>query len=160
MKSATPTVAIIGTEGAGKTVLTAVLAKRLGDPEGGMFLNAQGPRTLKHVERVWNILQGGDWPEGNPAGELFELRWKLEIKGSEMCEVRFIECAGQDIRVLFEGEQFDSAPTPELRDLAQYCAQSDIYIFLINPGDFIGKKNPESRSSNEAAIKAAIDTLS
>ena len=152
--------AIIGTEGAGKTVLTAVLAKRLGDPAGGMFLNAKGPKTLKHVEKVWSTLQGGDWPEGNPAGELFELRWKLEIEGHYVCDVRFIESAGQDIRLLFEGEQFEDAPTPELKGLAEYCRQADIIIFLINLGDFIGNKQSLAKASNEAAIKAAMDTLS
>jgi hypothetical protein len=155
-----PSVAIIGTEGAGKTVLTAVLAKRLGDPAGGMFLNAKGPKTLKHVEKVWSTLQGGDWPEGNPAGELFELRWKLEIEGNYVCDVRFIESAGQDIRLLFEGEQFEDAPTPELKGLAEYCGQADIIIFLINLGDFIGNKQSLAKASNEAAIKAAMDTLS
>jgi len=115
----TPSVSIVGTEGAGKTVLTAVLAKRLGNPESGMFLNAQGPRTLKHVEKVWSILQNEDWPEGNPAGELFQLRWNLEIDGEHVCDVRFIEAAGQDFRVLFEDEQFDNASTPELKKLAE-----------------------------------------
>jgi hypothetical protein len=140
--------------------LTAVLAKRLGDPAGGMFLNAKGPKTLKHVEKVWSTLQGGDWPEGNPAGELFELRWKLEIDGYYVCDVRFIESAGQDIRLLFEGEQFENAPTPELKSLAEYCGQADIVIFLVNLGDFIGNKHSLAKASNEAAIKAAMDTLS
>lgn len=158
--NSTPSVAMIGTEGAGKTVLTAVLAKRLGNPESGMFFNPQGPRTLKHVEKVWNILQGGDWPEGNPAGELFELQWKLEIDGYYVSDVRFIEAPGNEFRSLFEGEQYDKPSTPELRSLAEYCGQSEIVIFLVNLADFIGKKGWDSKASNESAIKAAMDTLS
>src|SRR5436190_300979 len=101
-----PSVAIIGTEGSGKTVLTTTLARRLSTIDArGVFLNPQGVATLRYVERVWQILQDGDWPPSTPTGDLFELRWKLELIGELESPVRLIDAAGQDLRLLFGEEK-------------------------------------------------------
>lgn len=159
----TPTIAIIGMEGAGKTVLTATLAKRLSSIDSrGMFLNPQGVKTLKYVERVWQTLQSGDWPPSTPPGELFELSWKLQIVGEMECNVRLVDAAGQDLRLLFGDEQIhamDSLPA-HLHSLAEYCRSAEIMLFLINLRDLVGEGNAEQKIANEAAIKSAMDYLS
>lgn len=161
--ASSPTVAIIGMEGSGKTVLATTLAKRLSTIDArGIFLNPQGVATLKYIEGVWRILQSGDWPPSTPQGELFELKWKFEIVGELVSDVRLIDAAGQDLRMLFGDEQINSVESlPEqLRLLAEYCRSAHIVLFLINLGDFVGEGNPEHRTANEAAIKAAMDYLS
>ena len=158
-----PAIAIIGTEGSGKTVLTTTLAKRLSTIDSrGVFLNPQGVGTLKYVEKVWQTLQQGDWPPSTPPGQLFELRWKLEIIGEMESEVRLVDAAGQDLRLLFgEDRVADTKSLPEfLRRLAEYCRCADIVLFLINLKDFTGQGNPQQRTENEAAIKGAMDYLS
>jgi len=157
-----PSIAIIGTEGSGKTVLTTTLAKRLSTIDSrGVFLNPQGVGTLKYVEKVWQTLQQGDWPPSTPPGQLFQLRWKLEIVGEMESEVRLVDAAGQDLRLLFgEDRVSDIGSLPEaLRQLAEYCRCADIVLFLINLKDFTGQGNPQQRTENEAAIKGAMDYL-
>ena len=158
-----PSLAIIGTEGSGKTVLTCILAKRLSTIDSrGVFLNPQGVGTLKYVEKVWQTLQHGDWPPSTPPGELFELRWKFEIIGEMESEVRLVDAAGQDLRLLFGEDRvanINSLPD-SLRALAEYCRSADIVLFLVNLKDFIGEGNPQQRTENEAAMKGAMDHLS
>jgi hypothetical protein len=160
--TAGPSIAIIGTEGSGKTVLTTVLAKHLSRIDSrGIFLNPQGVATLRYVERVWQTLQDGDWPPSTNPGELFELRWKLEMVGELESPVRLIDAAGQDLRVLFGEEKVNDRNLPEsLRNLADYCRSADIILFLINLKDFEGQADPRRRTDNEAAIKSAMDYLS
>lgn len=159
----TPAIAIIGTEGSGKTVLITTLAKQSTTIESrGVFLNPQGVQTLKYVERAWQTLQQGDWPPATPPGQLSELRWKLEIDGEVESEVRLVDAAGEDLRALFaEDRVADASSLPEtLQKLNEYCRRADIVIFLINLRDFTGQGNPHRRTENEAAIKAAMDDLS
>ncbi len=159
----TPRIAIIGTEGAGKTVLITALAKRLSTIDArGVFLNPQGVKTLKYVEGVWQTLQSGEWPPSTPPGDKVELRWKFQIVGEIESDVRLIDAAGQDLRLLFGDEQImskDGLPA-HLEALADYCRNADIILFLINLKDFLGEGDPQQRTANEAAIKSAMDYLS
>lgn len=168
-KSTGPSIAIIGTEGSGKTILTAVLARRFGRlnlnrPDDQLvFLNPQNVATMRYVERVWQVLQGGDWPPSTPPGELFELLWKFEVRGEDMeCQVRLVDAAGQDLRLLFGEEKIHRMEDlPEaLRELAAYCRSADIVLFLVNLKDFEGEGDALRRTDNEAAIKIAMDYLS
>jgi len=122
-------------------------------------MDPQGARTLKYVERVWQILQSGQWPPSTAPGELFELKWKLEIAGKFDGEMRLIDAAGQDMRLLFgddEIQSIESLPS-HLRPLAEYCRGADIFLFLVNLKDFIGHDDPNRRIVNEAFLKSALD---
>jgi hypothetical protein len=164
----TPSIAIVGTEGSGKTVLIATLAKRLSTVNSqGVFLNPQGVVTLKYIEKIWQTLQQGDWPPSTPPGQLFDLRWNLEITGNKITgdmksDVRLVDAPGQDLRLLFGEEKFgDIQSLPQrLKQLAEYCHNTDIVLFLIDLGAFIGEGNSQQRTDNEAAIKSAMDFLS
>ena len=161
-QTTSPVIAVIGTEGSGKTVLTTTLAKRLSTIDAsGVFLNPD-IKTLKYVEGVWHTLQSGDWPPSTPPGELFELKWKFQVIGEMECDVRLIDSPGQDLRQLFGGEQIlanEPLPTKHMQLLAEYCRAADIILFLINLKDFIGQGDPKQRTDNQAAMKAAMDYL-
>ena len=159
---APPRIAIIGTEASGKTVLITVLAKRYSHVDAeGLFLNPLDNATLKFVERTYQILAAGDWPASSPVGQLFKLRWRLQVKRDPHCncEIRLVDSAGQDLRRIFGNDQ-DIRSLPEhLRDLADYCRSADIVICLINLKDFVGEKDPLRRMDTEAVIKSALEFL-
>jgi NAD(P)H-dependent FMN reductase len=81
--------------------------------------------------------------------------------GELECDVRLIDAAGQDLRLLFGDEQILSVESlpGRLQALAEYCRAADIILFLINLKDFLGQGDPEQRTANEAAIKSAMDYL-
>ncbi|MDR2438506.1 MAG: hypothetical protein LBE12_03910, partial [Planctomycetaceae bacterium] len=56
-----PQVAIVGTEGSGKTVLASVWAKRMTQRQDEIFLDPKGFNTGMYVERVWATLNRGEW---------------------------------------------------------------------------------------------------
>lgn len=157
-----PNIAVIGTEGSGKTVLITTLAKRLSVIDSrGIFFNPKDSKTLKYVEKVWSTLQSEKWPPSTPPGDLFSLAWKLEIVGQFECDLRLVDTAGQDLRILFGDDQIyslESLPS-HLQDLAKYCRESDIILFPINLKDYLGQDKSEQRIANEAAMKAAMDYL-
>ena len=157
-----PTVAIIGTEGSGKTVFITTLAKRLSvENKLGAFMNPQDRRTVQYIEKVWTILNNSEWPASTSPGELFELEWTLEWRDGLRVDIRLVDCAGQDLRALFADEQ---AANPEgmpeqLRQLADYSRAANIVLLMVNLKDFIGESNDERRTSNEWALKYALDLL-
>jgi hypothetical protein len=162
---AIPQVAIIGTEGSGKTVLISTLAHRFGAiSQNGLFLNPLDNQTLKYVESQWGILSRGEWPAGTPMGQLVELKWRLHCNhsSSAVCELRLVDCSGQDLRLIFSRDEADAASNlPEhLQKLVEYCRSADIVICLVNIKDFLGENNQERRIDNQIVIKAALDRLS
>lgn len=162
-QSTVPTIAIIGMEGAGKTVLAATLAKRFStaNPHDVLIVPI-GVKTLTYVEHVWSILQRGEWPPSTPPGEMFELRWNYRVADIFDCEVRLVDIAGQDLRLLFGAERIhdiESLPT-HLRTIAEYCNAADIVLYVVNLRDFLGESEHERRIANEAVLKSAMDCLS
>jgi hypothetical protein len=148
-------IAIIGTEGSGKTVLLTVLAKRFGTYEPNrIFMNPTG-KTLRVVETNWNRLNKGQWPKSNIAGAKFiDLQWSCKTPSGEEFDLRAIDCAGQDLRRLF-----DENPPEALAPLAEYVLSAQVVLFLINPSDFIGEADEVQVIENYAAIKDAMDQL-
>lgn len=156
-----PVIAVIGTEGAGKTVLTCVLAHRFSTPRGqGVFLEPVGASTVKYVSKVWALLNQGEWPPSTPPGELHALHFRLHLPDGRFVSLCSFDAAGQDFRRLFESEQILSTNLPgKLQEIAAYCRQSNVVIFVVNAGDFIDEPNIDRRSGTEAAIKGALDLI-
>ena len=155
-----PQIAIIGTEGSGKTVLTTVLAKKLATPVNGVWLNPQDAKTEKYVERTWNTLRRGKWVPSTPPGTLFELSWKLQA-GELECPMRMVDSAGQDLRKLFsdDGWSDDSNISDHDRLFIDYIQNSTILLVLINLRDFLGEADEERHIENRVVIKGVLDKL-
>lgn len=154
-------VAILGTEGAGKTVLMAVMAWVFRHERKGIRLIPATAQTSQHVAKIWTYIQEGGWPPSNPEGQLRELKWELEINGSPNCTLRFLEISGQDFRGLFGQDQFvnvESLPAHK-QELARHVHSADIVCFLVNLGDFIGESDISRREESQWALKAALDSV-
>jgi hypothetical protein len=157
----TPQIALIGTEGSGKTVLTTVLAKRfsIATPDG-LFLNPHGIKTMQYIEDVWNELQNGRWVPSTPAGQRFELKWSFQYKGKSS-PMRLIDTAGQDLRRLYSDEGYKDINNLSEQDkkFVEYVHNSTILLVLVNLGDFIGVSDSRKKTANQAVLKEFLDSV-
>lgn len=155
-------VAIVGIEGSGKTVLATMLAKRYCERRAGApFFEAMSINTVRLVEKCWSTLQNCEWPPSTPIGEMSALHWRVHFSDSQVCDLKMIDAAGQDLRQLF-GEQrindFDALPQ-HLKNLADCICNANIVLLLVNLGDICGVSDSLRRQENEFAAKFIIDYL-
>ena len=157
-----PNIAIIGTQGAGKTVLITTLAHHLSESDGeGLSLKPQNTRTFKYVEKNWHILNNREWPSHTAAGNSFDLRWDLELSTSERHiggEMRFVDASGHDLRLIFaeEDELTPDALPDKLQQVAGYCRTADIVVFAVNLKDYIAKPGSCDHIDNQAILMSAM----
>ncbi len=156
-------IAIVGTDGAGKTVLTTCLAKGFQNHSAdGTWLEPLTAATTEYVEKAWEKLTNSDWPDGTIVGHSFDLRWRLHLGNGTSCALRIIDAAGQTLRHLFAEEQINDFDQLDerIRPLAEYVRMADIVLFLVNLRDFAGEANTNNKVSNQWALKYAMDYLS
>jgi GTPase SAR1 family protein len=156
----TPQIALIGTEGSGKTVLTTVLANKLSQAtSNGLCMIPIGAETAKYIEFAWATLQSGEWVPSTPAGKLFALHWNLKI-GNQQAEMKLIDSAGQDLRKLFGNEAYQDPNLPEQdKLLIKYIRSSSILIILINLRDFIAETNIGRKIESQMSLKEALEFI-
>lgn len=147
-------VAVVGTEGSGKTVFLSVLARKYGKPEpGSPWFNPLG-KTLRYVDNVWHTLNEGQWPSSTIKGTTHELNWQVEFPSGEKTNLKALDCAGQDLRQIFTSDQVPEA----LKPLTDYIRSADLVLFTVNLGDFVGLHSNET-TENILALKLSMDVL-
>ena len=160
----TPSIAIIGLEGSGKTVLMTVLAKKLTSlPEAGGYMNPIGTQTMRQVENTWATLQRGEWPPFTSPEEIFSLTWKMYIQRDDQqieSDVRLIDMAGQSTRMLFGGDDFQSETREYLKPFVEYISNASVVLFVLNIKDYIAETDEARRIDNQVVLKSALDQLS
>lgn len=162
MPSAEKSVAIVGTEGAGKTVLLTVLTNKLADTKNPTYLECLNRQANRFKNENWEILQNQDWPAGTPEGRHFDLLFRLHSAQGATYLLRALDFSGQNFRKLFASEQINQNrdQLPEnLRSLADYLQSARIVIVLINLTDFMDPPDAGTRSDNEWALKYCLDYL-
>jgi hypothetical protein len=154
--------AVVGTEGSGKTVLTTVLAKRYSiHKPGSPFFEALSKKTLDYVENGWQALNNGEWPESTALGELPQLQWKVHFGEDLCCELKMSDTAGQDLRELFGTERvrdYNTLPKP-LKDLTDVVMGADILVVLLNLKDFLGDADPGRQNETIWTTKYLLDCI-
>lgn len=152
-------IAVIGSEGSGKTILICTLAKRFAAVQPGRpALIAKDRATAMYVERAWSYLQNQEWPPSTRPGELASLTWQI-AQDSQRTDLKMLDVAGQDLRQLFsEGRAnaIDQLPG-ELAQIVDYVRNADIFVLLVNLADFLGESNPEKRLGTEWTLRGLLD---
>jgi hypothetical protein len=152
------TIAVVGTEGSGKTVLLTVLAKWFSDGKDGILITPQNRATNKFVEEVWNTLTSKEWPPSTPPGVLVHLHWKVEAPGGFTANLNVNDCAGQDLRYLFAEEGLkDSGLSEKIQSLVKSIRDADIVLFVVNLRDFVAEKDPNRLTDNQWFLQYAMD---
>jgi GTPase SAR1 family protein len=152
-----PQIAIVGTEGSGKTILASVWAKQMSSNIDGAFLHPQGWETAEYVEKVWNNLNNGEWWKSTEAGYAFELQWTLHI-GQQSFPLKLIDSAGQDLRELFSKDTHKQKNLSGIqRELLEYIQTASIVIIVVNLLHFRGEPDGLKRKQNEFVLKEVVD---
>lgn len=158
-----PNVAIIGTEGAGKTVFITTLAHLLMQKAiRGISLRAfQNAATFKYIEKNWHRLQNREWPDHTAAGKSPDLKWSLRIDGKPSGNLRVLDASGHDIRTIFADDNIVSSETfPEaLKKIAEYCRTSDVAVLVVNLEDYEKRLVSTDHIDNEAVLMSVLDYL-
>lgn len=157
-------IAIVGTRGAGKTVLVTVLAKCLSTPKNGAVLIPDDHRIAEYVELNYAKLQRGEWLDSTNVPT--KLSWKLRVKGREDQRLTLLDCPGEDIQRLFAQRHFEEERTSENKrdkELLEYLFGASKVLLLINLGDFLGRTYDErevrARQLREHSLKEFLTAL-
>ncbi len=151
--------ALIGMEGAGKTVFTACLVKFIQRMGEGYALDPQSTRAQHYVDHAWRTLRSGEWPGSTRQKQLPILEWILHLPGRAPIPFRLIDPPGHDIRQLFSEDASLAHVSPELQELASHVIHADLVLLLINLADFLGDSNPERKLVSELGVKFVLDAL-
>jgi len=153
-------IAIIGTQGAGKTVLITMLADSLSKTNShGLLFDPQNFQTQTYVAKNRYMLENGEWPSHTPVGSFIDLHWQVKISVRVMGDLRIIDAPGHDLRRIFAEENaatVEALPS-ELQRLARYCDEADITVFVANLDHYVARPGSTDHIDNEAVLKAAMD---
>ena len=148
-------IAIIGLEGAGKTVFLAALAQAMQEHDGYPYLEASGAdavKTRQYVAGLWDVIQSGEWPPSTNAGTWQTLSWTWHSGEGVSHAVWLPDCAGQDIRQIFENGGADE----HQKRLAQTIFTSGHVLVLFNLKELIDIHGVPSKNNQRVQVEAAV----
>jgi hypothetical protein len=160
-----PKVAVVGTEGSGKTVLVVTLAARFCEGQSRYFLEPKNRATVRYMRSAFDTLNGTkgppQWLPSTDPGTMCELDWDLHVDGERRFALRMVDAAGQDFRDLFGEEKAisNAGVTPLQQDLVEFVKQADILILTVDLEDFVAETDADRRDTSEWTLKFAIDQL-
>lgn len=164
-ESHVPRVAVIGTEGSGKTVLVVTLAARFCEGQSRYFLEPKNRATVRYMRAAFDTLNGKkgppQWLPSTDPGTMCELDWDLHVDGKRRFAMRMVDAAGQDFRDLFGEEKAisNSGVTALQQHLVEFVKQADILILTVDLEDFVAETDADRRDTSEWTLKFAIDRL-
>ena len=148
-------VAVVGVEGSGKTVMLAGIGELCTNPnENGYFLTPKNFSTVEYVNRQLSRLRKGEWPSATTTDAMENLGWVLKRKTEkgrpvDVCELSFLDFAGEVYRAAFIPERANGALEDEVGALRRYVAEAEGLVVLINLRDVIvhGQDMPETQEA-------------
>jgi len=165
MSDANTSVAFIGTEGSGKTVLLATLASRFSEHGSRHHMRAATKKTEQYARRAFDQLNGEygtpNWVMSTDPGVMWELEWEILVEDNAVCTCRMIDAAGQDFRQLFGGDTAlqEEQLAPPQRQLYRSVQNAGVLVLTVNLSDFVAEEDPERRLTNEWTLRFAIDRI-
>ena len=161
-------VAIIGSPGSGKTVLTAVLSRYLSAHSNKVYMNPKGSYkytgkvietipTISYISELLDILHKGGWPLGTPPDQKFELGFELNIGGNAY-EMKLLDSGGEDLQAIWLN--YDrTILSPFRQKLCDYILSSNAVVLIVNLDHFADAPTLTVRAENENVLKEAVDNL-
>jgi len=162
-------VAIIGSPGSGKTVLTAVLAKYLSGHSDKVYMNPRGAykyvgndietiSTSSYIHDMLDLLNRGQWATtGTAANTKYELGFELHIDGNAY-EMKLLDSAGEDLQKI--GTTYDTTGlSPFQRKLFDYIVSSNAVVIIVNLDHFADAPTLKAKAENENVLNEAVTNI-
>lgn len=171
MGDSTSSVAIVGTEGSGKTVLMATLAARFSEHGSRYYMRAMTKKTEQYVRHSFERLNGDfkdpetgerqppGWVASTDPGVMLDFLWSVSLHSKPICDVRMVDAAGQDFRQMFGDDLAldEERLSAQQRKLYAYVRDAAIIMLTVNLADFVGEEDSDRRSTNEWALRFVVD---
>jgi GTPase SAR1 family protein len=161
-------VAIVGSPGSGKTVLTAVLSNYLSGHSDRVYMNPKKAYrhkgnevetlpTISYINGILDELHNGKWAGRTEGGHKLELEFKLHIGGNAY-DMKLLDSPGEDLQNIFLN--YDKTTLEPFRQrIFDYILSSNVVILIVNLDHFADAPTLTARGENEAVIKEAVDNL-
>ena len=161
-------IAIVGVEGSGKTTLMAAFGEKYERPDRyGYGLKAENAQTFRLVKTLTAHMRQGRWPSATELGALTNLDWTLYRREGanveNICEVSFLDFAGEVYRKAFGGQSVDEAGMQQVAALREHVKGSNALVVLVNLKDIIDGDPASERTTDmlwvsQRILDFAIDT--
>ena len=162
-------VAIIGSPGSGKTVLTAVLSRYLSSHSDKVYMNPKaGDKcegkdfktipTISYINETLDVLYRGEWAtSGTVQGTSYDLGYELHI-GKNVYEMKLLDSPGEDLQRIWMS--YDrTALSAFQQGLCNYILSSNAVVLVVNLDHFADAPTLTVKSENENVLKEAVDNL-
>ena len=160
--------AIIGSPGSGKTVLTAVLSQYLSSHSDKMYMNPKAGikyegrdsktiPTITYISERLDTLHRGEWVTGTEQDTSYDLGYALHI-GDNAYEMKLLDSPGEDLQSIWMSYDRSELSTFQ-QDLRNYILSSNVVMLVVNLDHFADAPTQTVRSENENVLKEAVDNL-
>lgn len=148
-------VAILGTEGAGKTVLLNCLLRHLSTNQKGLSVLPADAASKIACDRLWAGLQEALWPETTDCS--VSLNWEFRAEGATLEVARFVDVPGSAFRGWGTGGSQGLSKQSAIAHSVDY--ECRIALIVINPADFLSEREAVRKAESEMAIATAFKKL-
>jgi len=161
--------AIIGSPGSGKTVLTTVLSRYLSSHFDKAYMNPKagdkyvGNRsetipTISYINEMLETLHRGEWATvGTAQGTSYDLGYDLHI-GNNAYKMKLLDSPGEDLQKIWMSYD-KTALSPFQQKLFDYISSSNVVVLVVNLDHFADAPTVTIKSENENVLKESVDHL-
>ena len=160
--------AIIGSPGSGKTVLSAVLSRYLSSHFDKAYMNPkagdkyEGNRseiipTISYVNKMLEAFQKGEWAPASGPGTSYDLGYDLHI-GNNAYKMKLLDSPGEDLQKIWMSYD-KTLLSPFQQKLFDYVLSSNVVMLVVNLDHFADAPTDIVKSENENVLKESLDHL-
>jgi len=138
---------ILGTAGAGKTVLLAMLSRHVATKGTDLILEPMDNSSRLYIDNALSVLDSGEWPGSTLEGKPKISRWRFGGRKTSRHEIELVDAAGQDLRKIFLEEEVEKL-TKDQQEIRACIDGADILIYMLDLDGFLRSKDYASSNEN------------
>ena len=146
---------ILGTEGAGKTVLLAMLSRHVAEKRKDLVLTPADDAAEQYLINTLVALDKEDWPQGTTPAKVETLTWNFGSRGKPLHEIVLFDAAGQDLQKILKLNN-PNGLTKELQSIRTQIDAANILVYLLDLNGFLKSKDLSVIAENAWLFKTFL----